>query len=277
VTGLDALSGRLDALADAGRAVALWWRDDDLERPTPALDALLETLGEHGVTPALAAVSGRLTPDAVAALATTPARLFVHGWLHTDHAPPGGRKSEFGPERPAAIRLAEIADGRRRLAVLAGDRALPCFVPPWNRLGDDLLDRLAEAGVTVLSGFAPWGRPPAPAAVPRLDTHVDLIDWRAGRAPLAAAAVAAALADRIGARGESPVDGPIGILSHHLVTDPPAWRAWRPLLAALAAHPAVRWLDPAAAMAAVIGVAGDARSAVGEPRAALEDETRRMG
>ncbi len=254
-SGLERLAATLDAIGDAGGTVELWWRDDDLERPSPELDGMLDELAAVGVAPALAAVPGRLVPEAVAALESSSARLLPHGWLHADHAGPGAKKSEFGPERPVEIRLGEIADGRRRLAVLAGDRALPCLVPPWNRIGDDLLDRLGGTGIIALSGFAPWGRRPDPAAVPRLDTHVDLIDWRGGRAALDAAAVADALDQRIrgaaGDRHESRVDGPIGILSHHRVTDPAAWRGWRPLLAALAAHPAVRWLDPASALAAV--------------------------
>ncbi|MEQ9330477.1 polysaccharide deacetylase family protein [Thalassobaculum sp.] len=276
--GIDRLLAILDDLAAAGRTVRLWWRDDDLEQPTPALDALLEALGEHGIAPALATVAGRAVPAAVAALAGSPARVFVHGWTHANHAPAGARKSEFGPEREAGTRLAEIAEARRRLAALAGERALACFVPPWNRIGDDLLARLGETGIVALSGFAPAGRAVPAAAVPRLDTHVDLIDWRGDRLPLTAAAAAAALAVRIRSRSsaenhDSPVDGPIGILSHHLVTGAAAWRAWRPLLAALGGHSAVRWLDPAAALAAVGAVVGAASA----PGPGPGNETRRMG
>lgn len=272
--GIGRLLATLDGVMAAGRTVQLWWRDDDLERPTPALDALLDALAGHGIVPALAAVPGRAVPEVASALAGSPARLFVHGWLHANHAEPSGKKAEFGPERPVETRLAEIGEARRRLAALAGDRAVACFVPPWNRLGDDLLGRLGEAGIVALSGFASDRRRPMPAAVPRLDTHLDLIDWRGGRAPLSAAAAAAALDARIrptvpGGGGESPVDGPVGILSHHLVTDAAAWGEWRPLLAALAAHPAVRWLEPAAALAAV-GVGAPSGSGAG-------NETRRTG
>lgn len=269
----------LDGLAGAGRTVALWWRDDDLERPTPALAAMLDVLGEHGIAPALAAVPGRVVPDAVAAIGDSRARLFVHGWMHADHAGPDARKAEFGPQRPAGGRLAEIAVACRRLAAIGGDRTLSCFVPPWNRIGDDLLDRIGETGVVALSGFASPNRQPPAAAVPRLDTHVDLIDWRAGRAPLPVGDVAAALDRWIAAAGmpdghETPVDGPIGILSHHLVTDTAAWHAWRPLLRALAGHPAVRWLDPQGALAAV-GVSSGAT--LGVSRSGDGNETRRAG
>ena len=280
--GTDRLLATLDDLTAAGRTVGLWWRDDDLERPTPALDTLLEALGEHGIAPALAAVAGRVDAQAVAALAGSPARVFVHGWTHANHAAAGARKSEFGPEREAGTRLAEIAEARRRLAAIAGERALACFVPPWNRIGDDLLARLGETGIVALSGFAPAGRPAPAAGVPRLDTHVDLIDWRGDRLPLTATAAAAALAIRIRSRlsaenHDSPVDGPLGILSHHRVTEAAAWRAWRPLLAALGGHPAVRWLDPAAALAAVGAAAGPPERALSAPGPGPGNETRRMG
>jgi hypothetical protein len=244
--GVDRLCSTLDAIGAVGGTVDLWWRDDDLERPSAALDVLLGALGEHGIVPALAAVAGRMVVDVLPALEGTSARLFVHGWMPADHSATGAKKSEFGPERPIEARLAEIADGRRRLAALAGDRLVPCFVPPWNRLGDDLLDRLGGTGVMALSGFAPWHRPSAPSDVPRLDTHVDLIDWHAGRVPLTVEAVASALEVRIPQHV-----GPIGILSHHLVTQAGTWQAWQPLFAMLSRHAAVRWLDPTAALAAV--------------------------
>jgi len=275
----DRLRATLDDVAGAGRTVALWWRDDDLQRPTPQLDALLGELGGHGIVPGLAAVAGLLVPDAVAAAGA--GRLLVHGWRHLNHSGPGTKKSEYGPERPLDVRLNEIAEAWRRLAAVAGDRALPCFVPPWNRVGDDLPGRLDATGIRVLSGFASPHRAPVPAAVPRLDTHIDLIDWRGGRTPLSAEAAAAAIDARIRAAGscdrhDSPVDGPLGILSHHLVTDSAAWAGWRPLLAFLAGHPGVRWLDPAAAMAAVGGGAvGTATS--GMPGSGPGDETRRTG
>jgi hypothetical protein len=264
----DRLRATLDRLAESGRTAALWWRDDDLERPTPELAALLAELGGFGIVPGLAAVAGRLVPEAVDAAGD--GRLLVHGWHHQNYSEPGTKRSEYGPERAPEVRLREIAGAWRRLRALAGERALPCFVPPWNRIGDDLPGRLGETGIRVLSGFASRRRRPVAAAVPRLDTHVDLIDWRGGRGPLPAAAVAAALDACLRAAEtpdgrESPVDGPIGILSHHLVTDAAGWAGWRPLLAALAGHPAVRWLDPAAAMAA----AGAAPGA--------GDETRRTG
>lgn len=255
MTEFDSLSRALDAAEAAGRTVALWWRDDDLETPSHALDWMLETLAPHGIVPALAAVSARVSAEAVTALDGSEAALFPHGWSHANHAPTAEKSTEFGPHRPIEARLTECRDARLRLAVIAGDRALPCFVPPWNRIADDLAGRLHEAGMLALSGFVRLGRPPAGASVPRLDTHIDLIDWRGSRRPIGAEGTAAALCawieHRLTGQDDSGVDAPIGFLSHHRVTNRAAWASWNSLLALTAAHPAVCWLTPWAALSAV--------------------------
>lgn len=240
---LENLARHLDARAAAARPLSLWWRDDDLEAASPELAAFLEAMADVGIVPALAAIPARLSPSAIEALNGTDARVFVHGWRHTNHADPAAKKSEFGPDRPIAARLDEIARGCERVRQVAGARAVACFVPPWNRIADDLLPRLGEVGITALSAFgSPRGRPPA-AAVPRLDTHIDLVDWRGTGRPIGAGA----FGDRI--RDYDGVDGPVGILSHHRVTGLGAWADWRSVLELLTTHPGVRWLVPTDALA----------------------------
>lgn len=253
MAGLPDLRRSLDAARAAGRVVDLWWRDDDLQRPGPELDAMLATLDRFGIVPALAVIPSGLDPAVAGRLAGTGATVFLHGWAHANHALPPAKKSEFGPERPVAARLEEVRTGWQRLSGLFGARAAACFTPPWNRIGDDLAMRLGEAGMAALSGFARPGRPPAPAGVPRLDTHVDLIDWRGDRRPLPAATAAAALAGLLESsrRHESPVDAPVGLLSHHRVTDPASWTALEPMLGLLAEHPAAHWLTPRDALTKV--------------------------
>lgn len=245
MTARAALAAFLDRRAEQSRSLALWWRDDDLECPSPELSVCLETLSEAGIAAAFAAIPSRLTSAAVEALAGTGSALFVHGWTHTNHAPAGEKKCEFGTTRKRAERLAEIARGWERLREVGGNGATACFVPPWNRIGEDLLPELSSAGIVALSGFASPKRPAPAAAVPRLDTHVDLIDWRGTGAPISADLFAARLFEHDG------VDGPVGILSHHRVTDRGAWTDWQPILRLLSDHPAVQWLSPGDALARV--------------------------
>ncbi|WPZ35418.1 hypothetical protein T8K17_04555 [Thalassobaculum sp. OXR-137] len=245
MSALNTLAAHLDRRGETGRPLLLWWRDDDLETPSAELSVCLDALHAAGIAAAFAAIPSGLTPAAVAALDGTGAALFVHGWAHTDHAPAGEKKSEYGPARPVAERLEEIARGREAVEAIGGDRAFACFVPPWNRIGDDLLPELGAAGILALSAFAPPRRAAPAAAVPRLDTHVDLIDWRGTGKPVSGDGFVARLFEHDG------VDGPVGILSHHRVTDRRAWTDWAPLLRLLSDHPAVRWLSPGDALARV--------------------------
>lgn len=241
----DTLAALLDRRGEQDRPLALWWRDDDLETPSGALSVCLEALGEAGIAAAFAAIPGGLTAEAVAALDGTGSALFVHGWAHTNHAPAGEKKCEFGATRPLTDRLAEIARGWARLRQVGGERALACFVPPWNRIGEDLLPVLGAGGIAALSAFASPKRPAPPASVPRLDAHVDLIDWRGTGKPVPGATLATEIIKHDG------VDGPVGILSHHRVTDRGAWTDWQPILRLLSDHPAVQWLSPGDALARV--------------------------
>ena len=251
---VDTLATHLDRRAEDGRALELWWRDDDLETPTDALALCLEALADAGIDAAFAAIPTGLTPAAVEALSGTGAVLFVHGWAHTNHAPAGEKKAEFGATRPRADRLSEIERGWARLKEIGGDRALACFVPPWNRIAEDLLPALDATGIAALSAFASPKRPALPASVPRLDTHIDLIDWRGTGKPIPAETLASEIIHHDG------VDGPVGILSHHRVTDRGAWKAWQPILRLLSDHPSVRWLSPGDALARVGVEPGKRRS-----------------
>ena len=254
MTAHDRMAAHLDRRGDKDRPLLLWWRDDDLETPSPALTSCLDALGDAGIAAAFAAIPSGLTPEAVAALNGTEAALFVHGWAHTNHAPAGEKKCEYGPARSIDERLAEIARGWERLREIGGDRAIACFVPPWNRIGVDLLPALETAGIAALSAFASPTRAAPPAAVPRLDTHVDLIDWRGTGKPISGDDFVARLFEHDG------VDGPVGILSHHRVTDRGAWTEWAPLLRLLSDHPAVQWLSPGDALARVGVEPGKRRS-----------------
>ena len=133
--------------------------------------------------------------------------------------------------------MEDVRAAHSRLLDLAGARYLPCFVPPWNRIGSDLIDHLPDVGISGLSTFQSRlvsGSPiPEKAGQPkrspaRLETHVDLIDWRSGKVPKHADTVARQLAALLEGQGGVRIE-PIGILSHHLVTDAPAWRSWTPL------------------------------------------------
>ncbi|HYD08244.1 MAG TPA: polysaccharide deacetylase, partial [Reyranella sp.] len=145
--------------------------------------------------------------------------LLQHGYAHTNHALPPDKKTELGPHRPAMIVLGELATGRMALERLF-PQALPVLVPPWNRIAPGLVPALPEIGYRGLSTFGIRRRVHPVSGLLQVNTHIDLIDWTARRfagADAVLAAFARALADSR-ASGE-----PIGVLSHHLAMDEPAW------------------------------------------------------
>jgi hypothetical protein len=232
VTSWPAIADELARWRDLGRAPVLWWRDDDAADATPALDRLLALQRTHALPLALAVVPAAATPALAARLSHAPdTDLLQHGYAHTNHAPLGEKKAELGPERPAMVVLGELGTGW--LALERWANSLPVLVPPWNRIAPGLVPALPEIGFRGLSTFGIRRRARPVSGLVQVNTHIDLIDWRtrrfAGAETVLGACAQALAAARLGAepgkrtgtdtgRGE-----PIGLLSHHLAMDEPAW------------------------------------------------------
>ncbi|MDB5488258.1 MAG: hypothetical protein JWQ58_1973, partial [Reyranella sp.] len=100
--------------------------------------------------------------------------------------------------------------------------ALPVMVPPWNRIAPVLVPTLPEIGYRGLSTFGPRLRVHPVRGLLQVNTHVDLIDWKAGRVFAGEETVLAGLVTAL-AQARSGGGEPIGILSHHLAMDAGAW------------------------------------------------------
>jgi hypothetical protein len=250
--GWEILQRELDAWAALGRRATLWWRDDDACAASPALARLLDLAATHRVPVAIAAIPARIEPSLGEAIAACgEATIVQHGYAHVNHAPAGERAAELGSHRPLAARLAELARGCERLASTFGERFEPVLVPPWNRIADDSVAKLASAGLGGLSCFAPRARATA-EGIAQVNTHVDPIAWRRGRVfagtlPCIERVVAHLRARRT---GEADADEPTGILTHHLAFADDAFAFVDALLRETSRHPAAAWLDARAAFAA---------------------------
>jgi hypothetical protein len=238
------LAVELDRWEEAGMVARLWWRDDDAVAPTRQLDRLLALAGDTPL--ALAVIPANAVGGLARALDFLPqVTVLHHGWCHADRAadyPGAGRKSEYPPERHPVDVADELDEGRQRLRALFGPRALPVFVPPWNRFAERFVPLLVEAGLTTLSQMSPrTGEPAAGMAV--RDVHVDVVAWRADRGFIgegpALGRFIAELRDRRAASNQSA----IGILTHHLVMDGATADFMGTLGDVVVAHPAARWVD----------------------------------
>jgi hypothetical protein len=231
MTGWRALEAALDAIARDGKAIRLWWRDDDAGRGDPRLERLLELAERRALPLALAVVPVWLDAGAQARIAASPqASVLQHGFAHRDHAPAGEKSCELGGRAIATIE-AELRRGQATLVDAFGAAFLAVLVPPWNRIDGRLTRCLAACGFCGLSTYGRREAPEAAAGLIQVNTHLDAIDWRGDR--LFVGEVAAL--ERLIAVLDP--DEPIGILSHHLAMDETGWRFLDRLLGVLAAHP----------------------------------------
>jgi hypothetical protein len=247
------LEGGLDRWADAGRSASFWWRDDDAERASPALDRLIGLAADAGVPLSLAVIPAELDEALAAALpAEPPVAVLQHGYRHRNHAPGSEKKAELGRHRPAASVLAELAEGRERLARTFRTRFLPILVPPWNRIDPALAAALAGEGYRGLSTYGPRR---GEFALAEVNTHIDPVDWSSRRFLGTEPAVMLALRHLQGKReGRLDPDEPTGLLTHHLMHDGETWGFIRTLLERTRRHPAARWLSAEDAFALPSGM-----------------------
>jgi len=250
------LSAELDAWGAAGLRAQVWWRDDDATAPGPALRRLLDLAAACRAPLALAVIPARMDPalpPLLADHAATPAVL-QHGFTHENHAGPEAKKCELvSPDRRAAV-VAELRQGREKLAATFGARFLPVLVPPWNRMSEALPARLPDLGFLGLSAYKPRRAAQAALGVVQVNCHVDILQWRPERRFLGTQAALALLTDHLAAkrRGTADPGEPSGILSHHAVHDAAAWSFLAELLQRLGRHPAARLLAPQEVFAAEV-------------------------
>ena len=230
-----AWQGFFDEIArwrESGRTVDFWWRDDDACRPDPALARLVALAGANDVPLALAVI-----PADVQAAAFEPAdtrvTLLQHGVDHHNRAATGDKKTEFPASEVLSTALARLADGHKLLQRLTGSRVLPVLVPPWNRISaPELIPHLAAAGYRGLSTFGPRRAMFAAPGLLMVNTHVDVIDWRASRGFVGEDLALAQATGHLQARRHGSVDAreTTGWLTHHAVHDEAAWTFMASLL-----------------------------------------------
>jgi hypothetical protein len=236
-----ALGEEIARWRDAGRVVEFWWRDDDASGPSVPLERLLALASRSNVPLALAVVPAGADAQLLAGLAPGIAVL-QHGADHRNRAAAGEKKNEFPASEPDSSALARLTAARQRLSALAGRRWVAVLAPPWNRIQPALVPRLAAAGFLGLSRYGQRDTT-GTQDLTQINTHVDLIDWRAGRGfageePLLRLAVGHLRAKR---SGTADAAEPTGFLTHHARHDERAWAFLERLFEFATATPGVRW------------------------------------
>lgn len=217
------LRSALRRLRGAGLDLPFWWRDDDAVTATAALDRLAALSEDTGLPVHLAIIPAHADDTLVASMNGAPLIPVVHGWAHRDHSGGADKKNEF--KTPRAEAQAETAQALARMRTLFGAALAPMFVPPWNRIGAEVVQALPAQGYTALSTFG--ARTPAQAApdLTQINTHIDPIWWKGSRDLIDTTQLIAQACAHLTARTEGREDAaePFGLLTHHLVHTDAIW------------------------------------------------------
>ena len=217
------LKSELARWHDQGHAPQFWIRDDDATRKDGHLDWLLETCRASEVPIALAVIPARVDHTLIKALADSPGILVLqHGYAHSNHAPHGDKKSEYGSPRPIDTMVNEITKGKQILEQAFRKRALPVFVPPWNRMTERLFPYLTEIGLRGFSAKASQQQllsasTPQKTCLTVADAHIDIIDWKNNGKFIGEDLALREITWHLNARRRRtiPPDTPNCILTHH--------------------------------------------------------------
>jgi hypothetical protein len=240
-----ALADEFARWRDAGRAVELWWRDDDAAQPDPALARLLALAARSRVPLALAVVPLRAEPGLVAGLGGNVS-VMQHGTDHVNRAAAGDRKTEFPAGEPERAALERLDRARERLQAQAGERFVPVLAPPWNRFPARLAAHLAPA----YRGLSQYGARKTPEPFPGLrqvNTHADIVAWQSGRGFVGEETALQLMLAHLAARraGTADASEPTGLLTHHACHDGAAWDFLERLFETTQTAAGVCWRDAA--------------------------------
>lgn len=209
---------KLREITEAGRGTghpAVYFRADDVGAGGRAFNVLCGIFRQFQVPIAMAVVPAWLSSARIQqlfAMAPLGEELWgwhQHGWRHVNWQR-AGKKSEFGEQRPFEKQWRDIWQGQLKMKDIFGEKALPVFTPPWNRLSAATVKILQELSFSAVSTTDPLPRNVKPApSFKNIRVHLDLHTRKSSDPGEDYARLLAELAALI-ARKE-----PFGIMVHH--------------------------------------------------------------
>ena len=239
------LDNELKLWRAAGVTPTFWWRDDDTESPTPALDRLLTLAEKHRLPIHLAVIPKNVSSALAHRLARSPdAYVLQHGYAHVNKEPSGARASEVGENRDIRLQLQDLRAGWQCLIRAELPNLLPGFAAPWNRIADKTIAQFPDLGYRMVSAcHARKSAHPVPG-VTQVNIHFDPIRWKHGPQFRGTEATLAGVVEHLEQRRLGLVDQsePTGLSTHHLQTDDIVWDFVDQLLDRLTYDGATEWV-----------------------------------
>lgn len=203
--------------------LTLWWRDDDLIKPTPQGDHLLALAETHSI-PLHVAVVPLLADKSLTTWLPANVTVLQHGIRHENNAAPDHKKCELTHD----VSISNLRKGHERLKNMFDDQHLAICVPPWNRVHPSILHQTID----IYKAVSTFHTDKMVYPLPTFHTHLDLMDWDA-RDVKSHRQIEEELINCLG------LPGPIGLLTHHLVHSPAYWETLDLLFSTLQQSPYV--------------------------------------
>lgn len=250
-TDADPFSPLLDELnkwSSTGRICKFWWRDDDLQRVTPALEMLSNLSHEFSAPVLVAVIPGNADVNLAKETADMSTLVFCqHGFMHINHESNTSLKSEFGASRHIKDIELDLINGKNRMKELFRGRFFEVFVPPWNTISNEaipLLKYLDYIGISLFAEMESDNKTPLTIT----NTHIDIANW--STAPKVKCYPTPILISQLVNRlkfqrlkFDTDTD-PVGILTHHKAMHEDSFSFMRQLLTATQSYDFVKWLSP---------------------------------
>jgi hypothetical protein len=240
------LDVELETWAAQGETPTFWWRDDDTEACTADLERLIALSERFGAPLHLAVIPVAIDPGLADRLRASPqVYCLQHGYAHKNHEPKGTRASEVGRLRDMALIETDLREGWRRMQQAQLPNLLPVFVPPWNRIGEQVLPLLPQWGYAAFSGFDARPHPEPVAGLQHFNGHIDPIRWKEGAKFAGVEKTLEQCVRHLRKRRMETTykDEPTGFVSHHLQTDADTWEFTESLMQRLTRDAATRWIS----------------------------------
>lgn len=240
------LQHELDLWTDADRQASFWWRDDDAVSATPQLNRLDNLSQTFDVPVSIAVIPALLDHNLATYLhGRDHFSVLQHGYSHTSYAAKGVKKIELGGERELDMIATELSDGYKKLMTSFPDQFATVIVPPWNRIESRVYGILKGIGLTGISLVRARKMSHPTTGLLQINTHLDPINWRQGRAFIGSQLAIALLHQHLYLRRTTDRcnEEPTGLLTHHLDQNEAVWNFCRSLFKRLNQHPAVHWLS----------------------------------
>lgn len=224
-----------EVLDTAPKHCRVFFRADDVAVPGRAMGRMLEIFTAHKTPLCMAVVPAWLNASRWKELRAKAGESsqwcwHQHGWRHHNHQTTG-KKGEFGDQRGAQAKQADIERGRDKLAELMGRDFQPFFTPPWNRFDSETGEILAQAGFRAVSRSAGEGKKvPLPPKLPDLFINTDLHTRNESNPAEGWSALFAEFKAAL-------ATGRCGVMLHHQRTNAAAFDFLDLLLCALGNHP----------------------------------------